>query len=396
VDSSAGRLWDVFVDPKASSEWAEGRVKNVRSVASARADLQRVLKLCWIIRFILWTKSQRSQKNASNEDFGIPITQVMSWKNVVVIPCHNEEVSIREVIADVRRHSPTSDILVVDNASTDQTAERARSVGARVVHCPFKGKGRALKFGFSKVQADSYTIVDGDSTYDLSRLEEMIQAVKNGTSMCVGERKSQEDKAYPPFHRFGNWLFTLLLSVLFGREMKDVLSGLRVFSREFVEGSPIQVKGFEVEAFYSLEAAIRDLDVKEFSIKYFARPEGGQSKLRSFRDGFKILFCVLGMFRLYRPLHFYGMFSGICFFLGTLSGFQPILEFVQDGYVYAVPRAILAASLMNLCLMFFGIGAMLDAQMKLHLRQLESRLFQNRKSMEAPSFEASNSNSSAA
>ena len=295
----------------------------------------------------------------------------MSWLNVVIIPCHNEEATIQRVIGDVRQASPDSEIVVVDNASMDRTAELAKALKVSVISCEEKGKGRAIRAALRRLDADSYTIVDGDSTYDLSRLPEMIRAVQQGTFMSVGVRRAVEANAFPTFHRFGNRLFTLLLSGLFGRPMKDVLSGLRVFHSEFVQFSPLSVDGFEVEAFYSLEAAVRRVEVREFDISYYQRPEGSSSKLRSFRDGFKILACIFNLFRVYRPLPFFSFFSVLCFLFGLASGYQPVLEYFQEGYVYAVPRAVLAASFVNLSFLLLGVGMMLASQMQYHLKQIE-------------------------
>ncbi len=294
-----------------------------------------------------------------------------SWLNAVIIPCRNEATSIESVIANVRRVSPDSLIVVVDNGSTDATAQLAKNAGAVLLSCAQAGKGRAIKFALDRIQADSYTLIDGDGTYDVSRLPEMIKAIQNGASMSVGVRRARSKKSYPRFHHFGNWLFSTLLSLLFGKKANDVLSGLRVLSHEFALYSPLMVKGFEVEAFYTLEASIRDVEVKEFEIDYYERGEGSHSKLRSFSDGFRILRCILGLFRTYRPMPFFLILSVICFSLGILSGLRPIMEYMNEGYVYAVPRAVLAAALVNLSFITLGFGLTLSSQMTYHLKNLE-------------------------
>jgi glycosyltransferase involved in cell wall biosynthesis len=305
-----------------------------------------------------------------------------SWKNVVLIPCKDEELAVAQVVSAVKKISPQSRVVVIDNGSTDRTAFVAEKAGAEVLRYAAPGKGRALCHALERISADSYTFVDGDGTYDLSRLPEMIQAVRDGAAMATGVRRTEARKAFPRFHRFGNFLFTQLISLLFRKKVQDVLSGLRVLSHDFVSYSPLTVHGFEVEAYYTLESLVRDLPYEEFEIGYGVRPPGSASKLRSFRDGFKILWCIFDLFRMYRPLAFFGFFSTACFALSLLSGWQPISEFLQEGYVYAVPRAVLAAALMNLSFVLSGLGLILSSQMRFHLRNLEIHRFQKQRRLE--------------
>lgn len=302
----------------------------------------------------------------------------MSWINAVLIPCRNEAPSIEKVISEVKRVDPSSRIIVIDNGSVDRTAELAMKAGAEVLFCSEPGKGRALRMAFEHVVADSYTFIDGDGTYDPSSLKLMVEAVQKGSSMAVGVRMARSRKSFPRFHRFGNWIFTRLLSTLFGRELRDVLSGFRVISQDFALYSPLMVKGFEVEAFYSLEASVRDLSIKEFEVDYYERVQGSHSKLHSFRDGLRILFCILNLFRFYKPLPFFMGCSLLCFVLSGVSGVQPIMEYFHEGYVYAVPRAVLAAALMNLSFLCLGFGLILSNQLKHHFKTLEVQRQLNR------------------
>lgn len=295
----------------------------------------------------------------------------MSWSNVVLIPCRNEEASIQDVIEHIRLCDPTSRIVVIDNASSDQTGKKAAQMGVDVLYCEEPGKGRALKMALDMIEADSYTFIDGDGTYEASLLPQMIQAVRSGAGMAVGVRKANSKKAFPRYHRLGNWIFSQLLSVLFARPVQDVLTGFRVLSRDFVLFSPLTVKGFEVEAFYTLEAVVRDLKIREFPIGYYERAPGGKSKLNSFRDGFRILLCIFDLFRTYRPLPFFSILAMCFFVMGLCSGYQPILEFAKEGYVYAVPRAVLAAALMNLSFICLGFGFLLSNHIRCHFQSLQ-------------------------
>jgi len=221
-----------------------------------------------------------------------------SWLNTVIIPCLNEEMTIVQVIEEIRKNSPESRIVVVDNGSEDQTQKVAKAVGAEVLFCPERGKAKAVRLALHQFPSDSYTIVDGDQTYDLSHLQEMVQRIQLGAHMVVGKRNlNTGNGAFPRFHAFGNFFFSSLITLLFGTRITDALSGLRVMSSEFVQNAPLTVEGFEMEAFYTLQAVVRKYSVYEVDITYRIRPKGSSSKLRTFHDGFHILVCILKAFK---------------------------------------------------------------------------------------------------
>lgn len=291
------------------------------------------------------------------------------WKNTIIIPCLNEEESIRRVVEEVRLHSPESHIVVVDNGSTDSTREIALGLGVEVMLCRQPGKGRAVQYALSRIHSNSFTLVDGDGTYDLSRLKEFILSIQNGEDMVVGQRLTYSASgSFPRYHVFGNRFFSQLVSWLFGVNTTDILSGFRVMSEEFVRSCPLTVEGFEMEAFYTLEAAVKGFSVKEIPILYRARRQGSESKLRTFRDGFKILACILNLFRTYKPMPVALTLTVLTFALSLWSGSLPVFEFLQYSYVYAVPRAVLAAALMILSFSTFSVGLILSIQIRNQLQ----------------------------
>lgn len=221
----------------------------------------------------------------------------------MIIPCLNEEATITQVILEIQKNSPESRIVVVDNGSSDSTLAVAKKMGVETLLCRERGKARAVKMAIDHCSSDSYTLVDGDQTYDLLNLPEMIRLVQEGCAMTVGKRHlSGKNGEFPRFHAFGNFFFSTLITMLFGKKITDALSGLRVLSSDFVHSTPLTVQGFELEAFYTLQAVIRKLKVQEVPIVYRARPEGGSSKLRTFHDGFRILVCILKSFKNRRSL----------------------------------------------------------------------------------------------
>jgi len=289
-------------------------------------------------------------------------------KIAVLIPCFNEEGTVGKVVRDFKGAVGEAEIFVFDNDSTDKTAEIARQAGAVVVRSYHQGKGNVVRHMFDKVEADIYIMVDGDDTYPADEAPGLIEALNSsGAAMVVGSRMKEFDKrSFRRFHLLGNRLVTKLISVLFKVKVTDVLSGYRVFSREFVKTVPLVSKGFEVETEMTLQAAAKDFQIMEVPIKYSPRPEASNSKLNTYSDGFLIIKSIMMIFKDYKPFVF---FSGCSIILAVASlffGYAPIHDFYTTGEVIHMPRAVLAASVGILATLSFAIGLILDTISKYH------------------------------
>ena len=265
----------------------------------------------------------------------------------VVIPCRNEERSIGKVVADFRRELPAAKVIVVDNASSDATFERATEAGAVVLRESRRGKGFAVVRGFrASRDADFVVIVDGDDTYPAESVHQLIDGLRAGADMTIGTRlHSYEDGAYRPGHTFGNRLFIWVVRVLFGVQTRDLFSGYRAFTQRFLTLSPLIAQGFELEAELSMQALAGAFVVTEVPVHYRARGEGSTSKLNTMRDGYRILVALLAFFRDYRPLTCFGVLALIMFLLSAVSGGLVVGQYLQTGQVLRVPMAILSVGL---------------------------------------------------
>ncbi len=282
---------------------------------------------------------------------------------VVVVPCHDEAETVGKVVADFRAALPAAEVLVVDNASTDGTAELARAAGARVVSEPRPGKGFALLSGFRAARdADYFVMVDGDDTYPAEDVHQLLAAAEAGADMVVGTRlKEFEAGAFRAGHSLGNRLFILLVRGLFGVKTRDLFSGYRVLSRRFLATAPLIARGFEVEAELSLQAAARGFPIAEVPIRYRARPASSPSKLQTYRDGTRILLAILTFFRDYRPLMFFGTLALVLLALSLLGGSVVVAEFLRTGLVPRLPLAVLSAALFILAALSFTCGVLLSS-----------------------------------
>lgn len=265
----------------------------------------------------------------------------------VVIPCHNEERSIGKVVADFRRALPAARIVVVDNASSDATYERAAEAGALVLRESRRGKGFAVVRGFRATRdADFVVIVDGDDTYPADSVHHLLDGLRAGADMTIGTRlHSYDDGAYRTGHTFGNRLFIWVVRVLFGVQTRDLFSGYRAFTQRFLALSPLIAQGFELEAELSMQALAGAFVVTEVPIHYRARGEGSASKLNTLRDGYRILVALLAFFRDYRPLTCFGALALLLFLLSALTGGLVVGQYLQTGQVLRVPMAILSVGL---------------------------------------------------
>jgi len=285
-------------------------------------------------------------------------------KIAVVIPCYNEEQTIGKVVKDFQIALPESEIYVMDNRSTDKSAEHAEAAGARVIWVGRKGKGSVVREIFRKIDADIYVMIDGDDTYPAEAAPELIKPVIDGAAeMVVGDRLSKGLYATQNkrnFHNFGNHLVKKLVNLCFKSNLKDIMSGYRVFSKLFAKNVPILSDGFEVETEMTIRCLDRKLGIAEIPIEYRDRPAGSFSKLNTIKDGFRVLKTIFIILKDYRPLFFFGSISLLLFILGLISGIPVLLEFLKTRYVSHVPLSILATGLMLTSGLSLTCGFILD------------------------------------
>ena len=279
----------------------------------------------------------------------------------VLLPCYNEEAAIAQTVAGFRAALPDAAIYVFDNNSTDRTCAVAAEAGA-IVRCEkMQGKGHVVRRMFADVDADIYVMADGDATYDAAAAPEMVRRlVEEQLDMVVGARQSEVEEAYRRGHRLGNRLFTGLLASLFGRTFTDIFSGYRVFSRRFVKSFPALARGFETETEISVHALELAMPVGEVMTAYGARPEGSASKLSTYRDGWRILKTIVHLFRIERPVLFYGGIGALLALLALILAAPLIVTYVQTGLVPRFPTAILVTGLMILASLCVFTGLILD------------------------------------
>lgn len=264
-------------------------------------------------------------------------------KIAVLIPCYNEGVTIAKVVSDAKTYLPDATVYVYDNNSTDNTVEEALKAGAVVRKEPRQGKGNVVRTMFRDIEAEVYLMVDGDDTYGLETAPELVRRVKEeNADMVIGDRLSgayyTENKR--PFHNFGNDLVRFQINHLFHTKVKDVMTGYRAFSYRFVKTFAIASKGFEIETEMTAHAADRNLLMSTLPITYRDRPEGSYSKLHTFRDGFKVLMTLGGLFRRYRPMAFYSILFLVFAGLG-IGFFVPVfLDFLATNQVERFPTLI--------------------------------------------------------
>ena len=278
-----------------------------------------------------------------------PSTYPQNWREdvAVVIPCHNEAATIAKVVADFTRVLPGARIIVVDNASSDGTADIAAAAGAQVVSESRRGKGFALLHGFRVARGASYVVmVDGDDTYPAEDVDKLLKAVEQGADVAIGTRLTDyESGAFRSKHTFGNQLFIWLMRGFFGVRTKDLFSGYRVFTQRFLELSPLIAQGFEVETELSVQALAGGFLVSEIPVRYRARPADSASKLNTFRDGYRILIALLAFFRDYRPLMLFSSIALVFFIGALLTGSVVVSEYLTTGQVLRMPTAILSVGL---------------------------------------------------
>jgi glycosyltransferase involved in cell wall biosynthesis len=279
----------------------------------------------------------------------------------VILPCYNEEAAIGETVAGFRAALPAATIYVYDNNSRDRTAELARAAGAIVRTERQQGKGHVVRRMFADVDADVYVMADGDLTYDPKAAPEMVRMLaEEQLDMVVGTRQHEVAEAYRGGHVIGNRLFTGLLSRLFGRSFTDIFSGYRVFSRRFVKSFPVLSEGFEIETEISVHALELRMPVGELATAYGARPEGSASKLSTYRDGWRILKTIATLYRIERPVLFYGGIGGLLLLAALVLAVPLLITYLETGLVPRFPTAILVTGMVIVAVLSFFAGLILD------------------------------------
>lgn len=298
----------------------------------------------------------------------------------VLIPCYNEELTIAKVINDFKIELPSSMIYVYDNNSTDNTAKIAKEHGAVVKNERLQGKGNVIRSMFRDIDADIYVMIDGDDTYPAEFVHDLIRPIiEHDADMVIGDRLSNgsyKDKNTRHLHNFGNNLVKSLINSLFNADLKDIMTGYRVFSRSYVKNIPVNSSGFEIETEMTLHALDKKIPLLEIPIDYRDRPEGSFSKLNTFSDGFRVLKTIFWVFKDYRPLTFFSVMAALFFVLALGIGMPVVIEFIQTSYITKVPSAILAVGLMLIAIMSLFSGFILDTVVKQHREFFELRLKQ--------------------
>jgi glycosyltransferase involved in cell wall biosynthesis len=280
----------------------------------------------------------------------------------VIVPCYNEAVAIGTVVSELRESLPSASIYVYDNNSTDGTAAVALAAGAIVRHEARKGKGNVVRRAFADVEADVYLIIDGDDTYDASRAADLVRLLLSGPyDHVVGVRTHSSAEAYRPGHAFGNKLLTGTAGALFGREITDMLSGYRAFSRRYIKSFPALSREFEIETEMTIHSLHLRVPVAELPVGFKERPTGSESKLRTYRDGMRILRWILSITRLERPTLFHGVLASVLGVIALILGIPVVVEYFDSGLVPRFPTAILASTIGLIAILVLALGYILDA-----------------------------------
>lgn len=295
----------------------------------------------------------------------------MNSELVIIIPAFNEEITIASVISDFRENFPDSTIVVIDNASTDNTKkiinEEFRKNTKRNIYLfeSRKGKGSAIRFAIRIIEADIYVLVDADSTYHASDLHAMLDIFNSEKAdIVVGDRMSLGDYSKENkrlFHEFGNKLVQYIINKQYNSNLKDIMSGYRVMSKNFIKTYAMLYDGFELETDISIHCLDKKLRLIEYPIKYSDRPIGSYSKLSTVKDGIRVLLTIFNLIRFYKPLLFFGTLSLLTFITSLVTGSIPIYDYINYGIVYHIPLSIVASSSMILTFIFLITGLILDS-----------------------------------
>lgn len=298
-------------------------------------------------------------------------------KIVVLIPCYNESKTIKKVVEDYKKVLPEADIYVYDNNSSDHTDEIARKAGAIVRYEYRQGKGNVIRSMFKDIEADCYLMIDGDDTYPAENAREMCDLVLNKkVDMVIGDRLSStyftENKR--PFHNFGNRLVRGLINFLFESNVRDIMTGYRAFSYEFVKTFPVLSKGFEIETEMTIHALDKNFLLEEVKVGYRDRPAGSVSKLNTYRDGFRVLKTIGRLFKEYKPTIFFSLLSLLFLIISVGFGIPVFAEYFKTGLVPRYPTLIFSGFMLMIALVLFACGVILEVVVKKHRQLFELML----------------------
>ena len=303
----------------------------------------------------------------------------MKSKIAVLIPCYNESKTIAKVVKDYKEALPEADIYVYDNNSTDNTDEIAKKAGAIVRYESKQGKGNVIRTMFREIDADCYLMIDGDDTYPSENARQMCNYVlENGVDMVIGDRLSstyfEENKR--PFHNLGNRMVRGLINKIFKSNIRDIMTGYRAFSYEFVKSYPILSKGFEIETEMTIHAIDKNFTLKEIPVQYRDRPEGSVSKLNTYKDGARVIKTIAILFEEYKPALFFNTIAACIFIISLILAIPVFIEYFKTGLVPRFPTLIVAGIMLVISLLLSVSGIILQVIVKKHKQLFEIMLNQ--------------------
>ena len=303
-------------------------------------------------------------------------------KIAVLIPCYNESKTIEKVVKDYKKALPEADIYVYDNNSSDNTDKIAKKAGAIIRYEYKQGKGNVIRSMFKDIDADCYLMIDGDDTYPAEHAREMCNYVLEGKAdMVIGDRLSStyftENKR--PFHNFGNKLVRALINTLFKSNVRDIMTGYRAFSYDFVKTFPVLSKGFEIETEMTIHSLDKNFALKEIPVDYRDRPEGSESKLNTFSDGYKVLKTIARLFKEYKPMIFFGIISLLFFIISLLFGIPVFHDYFKTHVVERFPTLIFAGFMLMISTLSLTCGIILEVVVKKHRQLFELFLINTKK-----------------
>lgn len=287
---------------------------------------------------------------------------------VIGVPCYNEELTISKVVSDFRNEIPDAEILVADNNSRDMTSQVAKKAGATVISEKKQGKGFAVQKIFNEFDGDLLILVDGDDTYEAKDVHKLINEYnESGAEMIVGNRiLAQNRNAFSNSHWYGNKFLTASLNFFFRTKLNDMESGLRLIDGSFVRSSALLAGGFGIEPEITIQVLERGLRIKEVPISLASRKKGSVSKLHAVHDGTIVLYTVISLFRDYKPLQFFSIFSGLLVLFGIGLGWYSIRDYVATGIVYHIPALVVSGFFMLAGFISFIAGLILSSIKRRH------------------------------
>jgi glycosyltransferase involved in cell wall biosynthesis len=299
----------------------------------------------------------------------------MTKSLTIGIPCYNESLTVGKVVTDFRAVFPAARILVIDNASTDDTSEIARTAGAEVVTEPRKGKGYAVQRLFTLTESDYLIMVDGDDTYPAEEALKLIDTIeREGGDTVVGRRTSSDQAAFKTTHTWANHALCRLIEILFSARCGDLFSGYRLFTRAFYRNIPMLAQGFEVETELAIQTIDKGFVQRDVNISFRSRPEGSFSKLNTFSDGFRVMRVIVTVLKDFKPMLFFSQIAAIFFMCSIFAGIFPISDYLRFRYVYHVPLAILATGFDMLAALALVCGFILDTIVRYDREQFFLRM----------------------